>query len=228
MWGRIAKAVDVAMSAEAPGKIEDYQIEHIVEAILDCAPPKTQLQAARRSSSSQENAIQASTPVSPPNKSESWANVAAQNTPKAPKAATKPSLKQPFRGMQADSRIMIRLGENSPHRNEHPFLLQKKANAVLSANVVIGKVAHVNSGLALIPALGTDLEQLEENASRLAQAFGACRAKRNEKWAIYLVQEVPKRIMTLDGLTDVTTEMAEQAFKMSCGMKLEWARWSVQ
>ena len=56
------------------------------------------------------------------------------------------------------------------------------------------------------------------------QAFGVFRAERNEKWAKYLVREVPKRIMTLDGLTDVTTEMAEQAFEMSCGMKPEWSR----
>ena len=33
MWGRIA------MAAETPGKIEDYQIKHIVNAILDCALP---------------------------------------------------------------------------------------------------------------------------------------------------------------------------------------------
>ncbi len=56
------------------------------------------------------------------------------------------------------------------------------------------------------------------------QAFGVCRAERNEKWAKYLVREVLKRIMTMDGLTDVTTEMAEQAFEMSCGMKPEWSR----
>ena len=46
--------------------------------------------------------------------------------------------------------------------------------------------------------------------------------------AKYLVRELPKRIMTLDGLTDVTTEMAEQAFEMSCGMKPEWGRWSTR
>lgn len=34
--------------------------------------------------------------------------------------------------------------------------------------------------------------------------------------------------MTLDGLTNVTTEMAEQAFEMSCGMKPEGGRWSTQ
>ena len=114
---------------------------------------------------------------------------------------------------------MIRLEENSPHRNEHPFILQKKANLVLPPNVIIGKVAHINSSLALIPSPGTNLEQLEENADRLTQAFGVFRAERNEKWAKYLVKEVAKRIMTLDGLTDVTTKMVKQTFEMSCGMK---------
>lgn len=115
--------------------------------------------------------------------------------------------------MQADSRLMVRLVENSPHRNEYPFLLQKKANAMLPANVSIRKVAHMNSNFALIPASRTDLEQLEDNASRLAQVFGAGRAERNEKWAKYLVRDVPKRIMALEGLTDVITNMAEQAFR---------------
>ena len=32
----------------------------------------------------------------------------------------------------------------------------------------IAKIAHINSGLALIPAAGTDLDQLEDNASGLA------------------------------------------------------------
>ncbi len=34
--------------------------------------------------------------------------------------------------------------------------------------------------------------------------------------------------MILDGLTDVTTKIAEQAFEMSCGMKPECGRWSVR
>lgn len=117
------------------------------------------------------------------------------------------------------------MGENSQHWNEYSFLLQKKANAILSTNVSIGKVANVNFDLVLIPAAGTDLEQLKDNASRLAQIFGACRAKRNEKWAKDLVQDVPKRIMILGGLTEVTTDMAEQAFEISYGIKPEWARW---
>lgn len=75
--------------------------------------------------------------------------------------------------------------------------------------MAIGKVAHINSGLALIPSLRTSLEQLEENADRFAQNFGACRAERNEKWAKYLGRELPRRIMTLDGIKDVTTEIAD-------------------
>ncbi len=83
--------------------------------------------------------------------------------------------------MRIDSTLMIRLRENSPHRNEHPFILQKEANFMLPPNVIIGKVANINSGLALILSPSTNLEQLEENADWLAQALGACRAERNEK-----------------------------------------------
>ena len=229
MWGRIAKAVDVAMAAETPGKIEGYQIKHIVNAILDYALAKPQGKSPANSDShDQANTTQAVELVNEQGKSATWANIAAQKPPKTPKPPTKPSLAEPLRGMRIDSRLMIRLGENSPHRREHPFLLEKKANATLPPNVGVAKIVHINSGLALIPSPGTKLEQLEENAHRLAQAFGACRVERNEKWAKYLVREVPKRIRTFEGLTDVTTEMAEQAFEMSCGMKPEWGRWIVR
>lgn len=41
------------------------------------------------------------------------------------------------------------------------------------------------------------------------------------------MQEVSKQIMTLDGLADVTSEMAEEAFKIFCGMRPEWRRWVI-
>ena len=130
MWRRIAKAVDVALSAEAPGKIEEYQIQHIVKAILDWALPKVQLQAAHRSISSAENINQIPTApllaFSPANKAKSWAKIASKIKPNGPKTAMKPLLKQSFQGMQADSRLMVCLKENSPHRNEHLFLFQKR------------------------------------------------------------------------------------------------------
>lgn len=230
MWGRIAKAVDIAIAAELPGRIDQDQVKHIINAILKCALPKLQRKSATQAAKTQDQrrATEPTPPTGRRNKPSTWASVAAKSPTRTSKPGTKPSLTQPLRGVRTDSRLMIRLGENSPHRNEHPFILQKKANLVLPPNVAIGKVAHINSGLALIPSPGTSLEQLEENADRLAQAFGACRAERNEKWAKYLVREVPKRIMTLDGLRDVTIDMAEQAFEMSCGMKPEWGRWSVR
>lgn len=43
MWSRIAKAVDNALEAEASGGVEAYQVEHIVNAILECALPKPRL-----------------------------------------------------------------------------------------------------------------------------------------------------------------------------------------
>lgn len=181
MWGRIAKAVDVAMAAETPGRIDRDQVKHIINAILECASPKPQWKSSTRPDvRDQGSATQSTLPTDRRNKPATWANVAAQGPSRTPKPTTKPYLAQPLCEVRTDSRLMIRLRENSPHRNEHPFILQKKANLVLPPNVLIGKVAHINSGLALIPSPGTKLEQLEENADRLAQAFGACRAKRNE------------------------------------------------
>ena len=76
---------------------------------------------------------------------------------------------------------MVRLGQDLPHRGEHPFILQKKANAVLLNKVVIGKVAHINLGFALISAPGTTIEQFEENKETLVRVIGACRTEQNEK-----------------------------------------------
>lgn len=76
----------------------------------------------------------------------------------------KPSL---TKGNRPDLQLMVRLGPESPHRNKHPFILQKRANTTLPHNVVVGRVAHINSGLALIPAPGTSLVQLEEHRAIL-------------------------------------------------------------
>lgn len=104
---------------------------------------------------------------------------------------------------------MIKLGENSPHWNKHPFIFQKKANLVLLSNIAIRKIAHINSGLALILSLKTSLEQLKKYKNWLAQAFKACRVEQKEKYAKYLVKEMPRRIMTLDELKDMTIKMAK-------------------
>lgn len=93
----------------------------------------------------------------------------------------KPTLSKPLQGARTDLRLMVRLGENLPYRNEHPFFLQKKANLVLPQGVVVGKVVHINTGIALIPAAGVTIQQLEEYSEKLARAFGVCRAEQNEK-----------------------------------------------
>lgn len=53
------------------------------------------------------------------------------------------------------------------------------------------------------------------------QVFGVYQVEQNKKWAKYLVREMSKRIKTLDGLTDVTTKIAEQVFEIFYSMKPE-------
>ncbi len=91
MWGRIAKAVDVTMAAEDPGKVEDHQIEHIINAILGfCTLSKSQLQKQRRNKGaqtafteeSQFHEVESPANTILPTKQETWANVAASKVPK--------------------------------------------------------------------------------------------------------------------------------------------------
>ena len=231
MWGRIAKAVDSAIEAEAPEQIERRHIDHIVNAILECALPKLppakkpiQNHLGKKKNKEQEEGqkiLSTGEAAQSSNSSNTWANVAAK---KAKPEIRKPTLASPLKGSRPDERLMMRLGKNSSHQAEHPFVLQKKANAALPSKTVIGKVAHINSGIALIPTLGTNIAQLEEHKEILSRIFGTCCAKRNEKWAKYLVRGVLRWIRTLETLEEVTSEIAAEAFQQSCNMQLEWAR----
>lgn len=130
--------------------------------------------------------------------------------------------------MHTDSRLIIKLREKFSSQNKHLFILQKKTNLVLLLNVIIGKVAYINLGFAMIFFPGSKLEYLEENTVGLVQTFWECQAEQNEKWAKYLVKGVLKKIMILDGFINITTKMAKQAFEMSCDIKLKLGRWSIR
>ena len=114
---------------------------HIINAILECAlPVRSQLKPGAI------EAIDENMPIEERDSSESrckkarskskpkpsWANIAAR-APKPEKS--KFTLTQPLKGSRADKKLMVQLGEESPYRNEHPFILQKKANAILPFQV---------------------------------------------------------------------------------------------
>ncbi|MCJ1343275.1 hypothetical protein MMC31_001468 [Peltigera leucophlebia] len=215
MWSRIAKAVDNAMGLEDPGSIQASQVTHIVYAILECAlPVHAQLKPGaieaidedmpieeRDSSKSRRKEARSKSSPKP-----SWANV----TVRAPKPEkSKPTLIQPLKGSRTNERLMVRLGEELPYRNEYPFIFQKKANATLPSQVRIGKVAHINSRLALLPATGTSVTQLEEHCKKLALSFGTCQIEKNKN------------------LEEVIAEIAAEAFEQLCNVGPEWARWLI-
>ncbi len=163
------------MVAEDPGKIEDHQIEHIINAILGCYTlSKSQLQKQRRNKGAktaitkelQFQEVESLATTILPAKQETWANVAASKAPK--KIPNKLMLSKLLQGARKDSRLMVRLRENSPHRNEHPFFLRRKANSVLPQGVVVEKVAYINTGIALIPTAGVTIQQLEDHSQKLA------------------------------------------------------------
>lgn len=110
----------------------------IVNAILDCALPHQQLveKTKRQGPTSSQKTKQYSDGVN--SHEAEW-----------PQGNTKPWAK--LTSPNREKRLMVRLGLDSPHRSEHPFILRKKSNAAIP-NKVIGKMAHINSRLTLIPA----------------------------------------------------------------------------
>lgn len=80
---------------------------------------------------------------------------------------------------------------------------------MLLSNFAIKKVTYINYNLTLILLLKTSLDQLEENVDYLTETLGAFQEEQNEKWAKYLVTEVPKRKRTLDKLKNIRIKMVE-------------------
>ncbi len=99
-------------------------------------------------------------------KQETWTNVGASKASK--KIPTKLTLSELLQGARTDSGLMVQLGEISPHRNEHPFFLQKKANSVLPQGVAVGKVSHIITEIALFPTASVTIQELEEHSEKLA------------------------------------------------------------
>ena len=77
-------------------------------------------------------------------------------------------------------------------------------------------MANINIGIAHILVVDVKIQKLEKYNEKVTQAFGACRAEQKKKYLKYLVQEVPTQIMSLDGLANVTSEMAKKTFEMFC------------
>lgn len=88
MWVRIAKAVDIAMAAEAPDKIEEYQVEYIINAIANCRTlPRVQLESQIKNTEAKhapqlgkhtsEWSFSPPEISSLPDKPQTWASVAA-------------------------------------------------------------------------------------------------------------------------------------------------------
>ncbi len=150
------------MEAEASEQIKRQHINHIVTAILECALPKLPL--AKKPSSNylrkekdkeQEKSqkILSTDEAAQPSKNlNTLANFAVR---KAKPEIGKPTLASLLKKARPNERLMVCFRKNSSHRAEHPFVLQKKANEVLPSKTVIGKVANINSGIALVPAPGT-------------------------------------------------------------------------
>ncbi len=158
----IAKKLDNIIARKAPGQVQEHQIVPIAEVFLDRALSQVELAAKkakmvskkidlseRREGHNPPKGSHVPGPAQLPKTRETYAQVASDGRNRnSKKVLAKLSLSQPFNGTRPDMRLMVRLGPDSPHRNEHQILLSKRANSVLPSTIVLGRVTLITSKLA--------------------------------------------------------------------------------
>lgn len=89
IWGRITETVNVIIAAVATGKIEEYQINQIVNAILDYALPESHEKS--RSKLDLQDKSNTNVATQPSNQGEPaiWASITAKNRQKTTRSPTK-------------------------------------------------------------------------------------------------------------------------------------------
>lgn len=132
MFLKLAQALENAVSSVRPGVVKELHIEHIVNAIMECAlldtdlkkrmnqgqnPNKDIVASGSQSEESQGPVKTANLPPKPP--TQSWANVAAEAT-KTP--AEKLPLTQPLKRMRPDLRLMVHLEKSLSRRTKANIL----------------------------------------------------------------------------------------------------------
>lgn len=99
----------------------------------------------------------------------------------------KSTLAQLLKKVRLNKRLMVCLEKDLPYKEEYPFILLKKAKAMLLYKISVRNMTHINSRFTLILAFDNIAKQLKKYEKILAQIFDTSRAEHHEKQVKYLV-----------------------------------------
>ena len=124
---------------------------------------------------------------------------------RVPAPATLPPRPSTLPPRNADRRLFVRLGRDSPLRDSDPagfrsFLYGK----VPEVRKCLNSVSRTDSGWSLLPAPNKD-QQLYELADQIAEKCGATTAEPNDPWVHFKLPTVPYRIRGIDDDMSMTT-----------------------
>ena len=152
-------------------------------------------------------------------KPQTYAEIAAR--PPGPKAAQKqiPS--------QQDTRIFIRLPENSPLKTSHPFNVLKRVRDSLGDKADLVKIVQrTRTGFAIVPTSLSNKTLLLQQAEKLREDLKADKVEENSTWSYVLLPSVPKILTDAEGPTAVDLEMVKTEIRIVTGEAPLSVRWT--
>lgn len=157
---------------------------------------------------------------------QSWAQVAA--TPPAPEAPNAPLLparsRRPVARRQADKRIFIRVPQDSPAAENHPWAVRGAINKELGD--VAQDVRKCPTGFAVTPRDEGARKTLQARLNELGPLLGG-RAETATEWYAYIVKRVAAKVRNLQGEpVTVTENMLKEEVQATAGALPLQARWS--
>lgn len=114
-------------------------------------------------------------------------------------------------------RIFVRLDENHPARSASPYAIRQVLRDKLGETVasLIHDVSRVQSGLAILPQTPLGEQILNNNVSGIQKALEGSHVDVEDKWAVFVIPDVPRSYTAFDkDPVVVTEETALEEFKI--------------
>ena len=162
------------------------------------APPAIPTTLGPQQQTSRANVARA---VSGPNSYAGRAGAAA-DLPEPPRTSPAPSQSQP----QGQTKVMIRFPPDHPARKTDPYIVKQKVAQIMGNDKTVRDAWTTQSGFAILARDSAQADAITAKAKEIETVFGATSVARHEKWAIFVVGPISKRIQTLDGLEDPVTK----------------------
>ncbi|POS83139.1 hypothetical protein EPUL_005594, partial [Erysiphe pulchra] len=137
------------------------------------------------------------------------ANTSGHPTATLPKKPTTAPIKEKIRTQKPDNRIFIRLPEEHASRSHHVYAVKVALTSRLNLeHGSLKTVQKVNSGFVIVPNNEKQAEELLRKANLITTTIGGT-VEKGEEWHTYVVENVPRSPVSLDGKRwNVTEEKA--------------------